>query len=222
MDVFCDFDGTIAQVDVTDLVLERFADPAWRDVEADWTRGKIDSATCMAQQVALLRAPLAEINACLDEVEIDPGFPDFVAWARANHVPLKVVSDGIDHCIERVLGRHGFGDIPVFANRLSVTPDGYSLSHPWRGDACRVGSGVCKCAVNGAGGDTIVFVGDGRSDRCAAPAADILFAKSGLADYCRRLGTPFIAYDTFHDVHAELARRHAHASRPVPAGPAAA
>src|SRR5438105_2768469 len=34
--VFCDFDGTITQIDGTDAVLERFALPEWRDWESLW------------------------------------------------------------------------------------------------------------------------------------------------------------------------------------------
>ena len=34
--VFVDFDGTISLEDTTDVILERFADPEWRKVEAEW------------------------------------------------------------------------------------------------------------------------------------------------------------------------------------------
>ena len=39
--VICDFDGTITLKDSTDLLLKRFADPAWLDIEKEWLRGKL-------------------------------------------------------------------------------------------------------------------------------------------------------------------------------------
>ncbi|MGH1558758.1 hypothetical protein ACRAWD_15855 [Caulobacter segnis] len=44
MQIFCDFDGTIAKVDTTDLVLTQLADPNWEDLEARWKRGEITAA----------------------------------------------------------------------------------------------------------------------------------------------------------------------------------
>jgi 2-hydroxy-3-keto-5-methylthiopentenyl-1-phosphate phosphatase len=49
--VFVDFDGTISPLDTTDLLLDRFADPLWRKIEAEWVTGRIGSLECMARQI---------------------------------------------------------------------------------------------------------------------------------------------------------------------------
>lgn len=54
--VFVDFDGTISLEDTTDVILERFADPEWRTVEAEWLAGRIGSRECLARQIDLVRA----------------------------------------------------------------------------------------------------------------------------------------------------------------------
>ena len=72
--VFVDFDGTIAPQDTTDLILERFADPAWRDIEEEWRAGRIGSRECMVRQIDLIRAIEEELDAFINEIEIDPGF----------------------------------------------------------------------------------------------------------------------------------------------------
>ena len=41
--VFCDFDGTITQLDVTDQILSQLAHPSWREVEQQWMQGLIGS-----------------------------------------------------------------------------------------------------------------------------------------------------------------------------------
>ncbi len=44
----------------------------------------------------------------------------------------------------------------------------------------------------------VVYVGDGYSDRCAALAADRVFATAGLAHYLTERGTPFEPFSDFH------------------------
>ncbi|MGE3142708.1 MAG: HAD-IB family phosphatase, partial [Hyphomonadaceae bacterium] len=118
MHVFCDFDGTIAQCDVTDLALQAFAAPEWEDLERAWLAGQMDAAACMRGQIALMEAPSALLDALLDSVEIDPGFADFVAWCEARAIPVTVVSDGVDYFIQRVLRRHGLARLPVSSHQL--------------------------------------------------------------------------------------------------------
>src|SRR5689334_4154734 len=115
MRIFCDFDGTIARADTTDLVLARLAPPEWTSIEAAWEAGTIGAAECMRRQVELLRAPDRMLNAVLDGVEIDPGFGAFVAWCNSQRIPLTIVSDGVDYFIRRVLARHRLDHLAVVA-----------------------------------------------------------------------------------------------------------
>ena len=71
--VLLDFDGTISKVDTTDMLLERFAAPAWRDIEEEWKAGRIGSRECMVRQIDLVRATPAEMDAFIATVEIDTG-----------------------------------------------------------------------------------------------------------------------------------------------------
>ena len=56
-----------------------------------------------------------------------------------------------------------------------------------------------------AGGDELVYVGDGYSDRCAAEASDRVFATKELARYLDERGIPYDRFDDFHDVARGLA-----------------
>lgn len=197
MRIFCDFDGTISLADTADLILTRFADPMWEEIEAEWVAGSIDSATCMARQIPLIDASLAEIDELLDTVELRDGFVPFLNWAKRRKVPVQIVSDGVDHFIHRILARHGIHNVPIIANRLVQTNGRFSLEQPWRIVGC--GSGVCKCHVVEMPIDNrkLVFVGDGRSDFCVASKPDLLFATAGLERYCvdqRIAHTPFTSF----------------------------
>lgn len=199
MIAFCDFDGTIATDDVTDLVLKRFALPEWQDIEARWEAGLINSAECMRAQMRLIHAKRQEIDEFLEQVEIDPGFQDFKRFCDRSGIEVVIVSDGVDHFIRRVLVLNGISGIRIIANRLVETEAGFDLDFPHSRPDCRVAAGVCKCAALKGDGPHI-YVGDGRSDFCAARNADMVFAKDKLAAYCRREAIPHIAYGDFFDV----------------------
>lgn len=223
MHIICDFDGTISRGDTTDLVLARLADPAWREIEADWVAGRITAAACMRAQIALIGGSDADLDALLDTVELDPGFVAFVAWCAGQGLPVSIVSDGVDRFILRILARHGLDRLPVFANRLAGDPGARRLEQPWAREGCAAGAGVCKCAFAGVASKSAhtptVYVGDGRSDFCVSARADLLFAKSALADYAAARGQTFIPFETFDDVTRALDLRlgaPAAASRAVP------
>ena len=198
---FCDFDGTITTRDATDFVLERLAAPEWLEIEAKWQKGLIGSAECMRGQVALISATRQELSQTLDEVQIDEGFLDFVALCRQSNIPLTIISDGVDHFIRYILTRYKLGDIPIVANRLTITPDNvYQLDSPWQAEGCRSGAGVCKCRFVGEETARRLYVGDGRSDFCVSAKPEFVFAKGTLAAHCKKTGTAYLPYKSFYDV----------------------
>ena len=53
-------------------------------------------------------------------------------------------------------------------------------------------------------GRPYVYVGDGYSDRCAALAAERVFARDGLARWLGERAVAYTPFDDFRDVLAEL------------------
>src|SRR5690242_13936818 len=155
----------------------------------------------MAQQVGLLDASDADLDAHLDNMMIDRAFPAFVAATREAGVPLTVLSDGLDYAIRRVLGQHGLDDLPIIANSLeAVGESGWRLDFPHGRPNCR--SGNCKCASAGdahAERKRVLLIGDGTSDFCVAGEADLVFAKHRLIEHCRSAGIPYVPITGFAD-----------------------
>ena len=56
----------------------------------------------------------------------------------------------------------------------------------------------CKRASLGA--EPFVYVGDGYSDRCAALAADRVFARDGLAAYLDEQGVAYEPFETLSEI----------------------
>src|SRR5690606_3943646 len=115
---------------------ERFADPAWRDIEEEWKAGSIGSRECMVRQIDLVRATPAEMDAFIGTVRIEPGFPGFVQRFRDLGHSLMVVSDGLDRTIRTVLERADI-DLPYFANHLRwCGHDRWRLTFPHARGTC--------------------------------------------------------------------------------------
>ena len=215
--IFCDFDGTISLQDVTDLLLERLADPEWHQIEEEWVAGKIGSRECMARQVPLIRGGWKAIEEALEDVTIDETFHEFVRWSEAHKYPLAVVSDGLDAVIKMVLLRNGLSIGTIIANRLQYDKEhGFSLSQSLAtaGKYQGCSSGVCKCMVlaRAPSRPVKVVIGDGKSDFCWSERADMLFAKKSLLQYATEKKLNPYAFKNFNDIQAILEE----ASRRVP------
>ena len=204
LQVIVDFDATITLEDTTDQLLQRFADAAWTEIEADWAEGRIGSRACMTRQVDLLRATPAELDAFADGVAIDWHFKSFERMCGRLGIPLMIVSDGLDRVIARVLAKAGMGHLPVAANQLAHDgADRWRLAAPNAAPDCV--SATCKCAVARQRGPRLtLLIGDGRSDYCLAARADFVFAKSKLLRHCLRHGIPHTSFADFAEAAEHL------------------
>ncbi len=192
-----DWDGTVTEVDSLHMVLERFGDPAvYREAEERLGRDLTLHET-IALELATVTAPLGEVVAwVLEHVRVRPGFRELVA----RHRPL-ILSSGFHELIEPVLAREGVR-AELLANRLEPGPRGWRALFRDR-SPCPACGEACKRGSLPAG--EVVFVGDGFSDRCAALAADRVFARDGLASWLARRGTAFASFGDLHDVARALA-----------------
>ncbi|MBS1797411.1 MAG: HAD-IB family phosphatase [Acidobacteria bacterium] len=211
--MFLDFDGTIAEEDVIDRILGEFADPRWLDVEDRWLRGAIGSRECLRRQFALVRAAPARLDAFLATLRLDEGLPFLLRVCADAGIPVHIVSDGFEYYIRRLLRAAAIPpelleDVRVWANRLEPAGgDRWRTRFPYFAEPCRDGCATCKPGVmkfvnrHGAPG---IFVGDGLSDRFAARAADVVFAKKKLSAYCLENRIPQTAFAGLRQVAESL------------------
>ena len=210
--VFCDFDGTITRLDVTDQILSQLAHPSWREIEQQWMQGLIGSRECLERQIALVDAPVEELNAAIDGVPLDSDFTAFCKFARKKRLPLYILSDGFDYVIRRVLKRAGVdryfkSGTNLFASAIRVEGRRLVPSFPHLPGPCAHGCATCKAAlirVLAEGRRPVIFVGDGMSDRFAVEFADVVFAKRHLLAHCRENGIACRPFETFKDVQLTL------------------
>lgn len=201
-----DFDGTVTKTDLLDTIASRFGDPVvYQEVEDGLDEGHMTLREVITREFRPVRKPLAEvIDWELENVELRPGFHELVELARERGWRLVIVSSGFHELIEPILEHEGL-DVELHANRVDPRPDGWVVD--WRYDeSCDSCGESCKRSITRelADGGEIVYIGDGYSDRCAAEAADGVFATRGLARYLDERGVPFEPFDDFHQVAAKL------------------
>jgi HAD superfamily phosphoserine phosphatase-like hydrolase len=205
--VVLDWDGTATEVDTLELVLREFGDvDVFERAERALLSGEMSYRALMEAEFASVRAPLAEVRAWLAErARLRPGLREL---ARDHEV--LILSSGFEELIRPLLAQERL-ELELVANRIDPRPDGWRIV--WSDAAtCLECGDLCKrrSLPHGA----LVYVGDGYSDRCAALAAERVFARDTLADWLRSRGTPFEPFDDLVDVATAL--RDGATSSPAP------
>jgi 2,3-diketo-5-methylthio-1-phosphopentane phosphatase len=179
-----DFDGTIATADVGDALCDRFAPPAWREVDAAWVRGELPLPEAQRRMWALCRASRSEAIAAAHEVGgLRPGLDALLDGAAARGAGVWLASGGFDFYIEALLEGRLARFERAFFNRVRFDGDRLHVEFPHSALAC-ARCAVCKgrvCDLARAAAGRVVFAGDGHSDRCVLGRADAVAAVQGGA-----------------------------------------
>ncbi len=195
MRLFVDWDGTITVQDSLVQVIHEFGDPAM--LAALEPRVGIDLT--LHEEIALefeaVTTSLDEVvDWVLENVEVRPGL------AELAELRPVIVSAGFHELIEPVLRREGI-ELDVLANHVEARPDGWRVD--FRDEAACASCGE-PCKRAGVAGLPYAYVGDGYSDRCAAVAADRVFARDSLARHLDEVGIPYEPFRDFTDLRARL------------------
>lgn len=200
--ISCDFDGTITSNDLVQSMLARFATAEWREIEAEWEAGRIGARTCLELQTRLIRVFEPELAAWVDEQPVDPDTAGFFADCGRLGLDVRILSDGYDWLIRRVMRRLGLSHIPIVANRLTYAGDGrWTVEFANQRAGCD--AGTCKCAAVSQAHRRI-HIGDGRSDVCVSDVAELVFAKNGLLRSRNTRGLPSVPFTSFAEIRAQL------------------
>jgi HAD superfamily phosphoserine phosphatase-like hydrolase len=196
--IVVDWDGTATTEDTLIEAMKVFGDwQLYLDASAALKRGEITLHEEIRRDATGIKAPLEEVQRwAIDNIELRPGFREFAEKRR----PM-IVSSNFRQLIDPILAAHGL-ELEVRANHVEWHPDGWraTFTHP---EACGTCGEPCKRA-DLDGGDHIVYVGDGYSDRCAAQAADRIFARRALAEYLGERGVPYEPFEDFFEIDRAL------------------
>ena len=207
--IFSDFDGTITETDTLVFLATRLGGGA-RMVEAIGRligEGELSLRDGIAAEMRSIRKPFAEAERLLrEEVRIDAGFAPLARWCGEKKIPLTVLSAGFHQIIDMFISRDEFPNLEILANHIQPNEEvGWQCRFrdgtDWGHDKAR------HLKEARRRGEYVIFIGDGLSDHAAAEAADEVFAKHSLAQYCRARGIECHEFQTFADILKQLRSR---------------
>jgi 2,3-diketo-5-methylthio-1-phosphopentane phosphatase len=204
--VLCDFDGTISAEDTGLHVAQTLGLTRFFEIEDRWRRGEISSRECLREQWRTVDPSRADFQALIDGLEVNPGFEELVALTEERGARFVVLSDGLDHYIQRTLERLGLERLWYRANHAVLHPHHVELEFVCTTEACEF-CGNCKAHwlfELRPGSERLIYIGDGISDACASRYCDVVFAKDLLAGICEERGQAFVPFETLEDVVGAL------------------
>jgi 2,3-diketo-5-methylthio-1-phosphopentane phosphatase/HAD superfamily hydrolase (TIGR01509 family) len=209
--ILCDFDGTITLQDMGYLLVSRFASRNWEAIDRDFCEGKIGSKEAYSRIAQILKGDEKGILSFIQKhSNIDPYFTSFYKYCREGGIDVKIVSDGLDFYIKTVLEIHHLSEIPFYANRTHFRKgNSIDVSFPYSNEECGL-CGTCKkrfVQIHREAYDSILFIGNGISDRCAAREADFVFAKDSLYTYCIDQDITCHLFENFHEILDDLKKQ---------------
>jgi HAD superfamily phosphoserine phosphatase-like hydrolase len=123
-------------------------------------------------------------------------------YCREEGFPVAIVTNGLDFYVQALLEAQGLTDVPFYAVHARFLGREIRYEYPYAREGCS-DFGNCKCVVLDKyrkQGYSIVYVGDGRSDFCAAANADLVFAHRDLVRFCETYGISWMPFSDFADV----------------------
>lgn len=207
MFVATDFDGTVTKQDSLKLLLDHFAGSAWHPIEEAMKSGVLPERVGLKQAMDCLQISFQEArDFILANVELDPDFIGFVEWTKQENVSLAILSGGFQEFIYPLLEKYGIEGVEVLANSVHVDNGSWKVLAR-KGPRMCENLSHCKCASMlrlRKDHRPVIYIGDGHSDRCAVGRAELVFAKSWLAEFCQSQSIEFIPFRRFQEVRMAL------------------
>jgi len=204
--VLCDFDGTITTIDTAEWVLSKFAQGDWRMFDRMFEKDEITLEECLNRQFSLVRASKKQILQELNDIVVfRSNFKEFARYCKKSHVPLIVVSAGLDFIIEHFLQLNNcLSLVKVCAAKTSFTQNGIKLVFPTLSDVASENIKDDAVRQYMRLNRDVIYIGDGLADCAAAKIADCSFAIEGsrLAKLCAKQGAQCRTMKDFQEIIA--------------------
>jgi 2-hydroxy-3-keto-5-methylthiopentenyl-1-phosphate phosphatase len=201
----CDFDGTISPISLCDYLYKNFASCGMKYSDL-WAQGKVGTREEIESSFKAIQASREDMEVSLSKVPVVAGFKDFYTYCQNHKLDLIVASDGLEWAIRYVLKMAGVVNISVMANRIFFTDRGFNFDFPYFNPKFPR-SGVYKLdiveRIKGEG-RRVFLIGDGITDIEAAQAADFVFARDALWEYCQKQKIPSHPYQDFFEILAYI------------------
>jgi len=207
--IFVDFDGTITKEDIGEVMFLKFGDAQKaKEIVNDWINKKINARQSWEMLCKTINnLDIKKFDDFLLSSEIDNSFKKFIEYCTENNYEVRILSDGLDYYINKILLKENLSHLEVYSNKLSFDNNGNLIPiFPYTDEECK-SCANCKRnhVLNFSGDDEFsIYIGDGYSDVCPAQYCDYIFAKKSLLKYCEINRITYYPYSDFNDVIKKL------------------
>ena len=202
--VQCDFDSTIAEDDVSYLLLDAFADSSWRHYLKEYREGRITVGAFNRETFTMVKADkqtMVDYFLVKNRVKIRAGFTDLLHYCSEKGYRFVIVSNGLSFYIEAILKDIGVNDIEVFASETEFHPEGLKVKYVGPdGSEMQTGFKDAYTRLFLSQGYRVIYIGDGASDCPPASQAHKIFARDDLLAYCQKNSLDCVPFDDLRDV----------------------
>ena len=208
--VQCDFDNTIAEFDVSFMLLDAFADGDWRQILQEYREHKIPVGVFSQRTFSMIKADEKTMLDYLftgNRVGIRPGFRELLDCCSRRGFEFVITSNGLKFYIDAILKHNGVTDIEVFAAHTEFNPDGLRITYTGP-DGQPVLDNFKRLYVERHlnQGCRVAYIGDGYSDIAPASLSDYVFARDDLLNHCRDKNLKCTPFNDLNDVVKGLER----------------
>ncbi|MDP6043407.1 MAG: MtnX-like HAD-IB family phosphatase [Dehalococcoidales bacterium] len=198
-----DFDSTIAEEDVSFMLLDAFTDGGWRQILEEYREGRIPVGVFSDRTFGMVQADERTLLDFVFQsgVKVRSGFRELLDYCANQGFEFVVVSNGLDFYIEAILKDLGIKNIDIFAAQTEFHPEGLVTRYIGP-DGRQLQDGFKKAYTELFldRGYRVVYVGDGNSDCIPASRAHHIFARDDLLAYCRKKNVNYTPFDDLSDV----------------------
>ena len=202
--VQCDFDNTIAEFDVSFMLLDAFADGDWRQILQEYREHKIPVGVFSQRTFSMIKADEKTMLDYLftgNRVGIRPGFRELLDYCSRRGFEFVITSNGLKFYIDAILKHVGVTGIEVFAAHTEFNPDGLRITYTGP-DGQTVLDNFKRLYVERHlnQGCRVAYIGDGYSDIVPASLSDYVFARDDLLNHYREKNLKCTPFNDLNDV----------------------
>ena len=204
--VFCDFDGTISEVEVFVALMRHFAPAAAARILPEIYAQRLTLREGLP--IVLETIPSSAWPAMEDFVRgnntLRPGFEAFLSHLQAAGVPLVVVTGGFVEMARLILGHLAAEVTAIHGLEADRSGPFLRVHSAWEDDVELVAKPLILAHYHP---DEAVCIGDSITDLRMARVCPQVFARDRLAEYLQQEGRPFVPFTDFFDIDRAMGQR---------------
>jgi 2-hydroxy-3-keto-5-methylthiopentenyl-1-phosphate phosphatase len=202
--VFCDFDGTITVAETFVAMITQFAPEVSALVLPEIYAKRVTLRQGVRQMLeSIPSASYSEIIEFARSQPIRAGFVEFLDFLKTEHIPIVIVSGGLQGMVASVLAPYLDRIEAIHAIDLDTSGDYLQVKSRYEGGTEMVAKAEIMAQY---GAEESIAIGDSITDWNMAMAASIVFARPPLTDYLDEQQKSYLAWDNFIDIRDAISK----------------